>query len=122
MDLHQLQLLVRQQQRTILKLQNQLNAVLSFIGTDEDDLLVDNEQCNSHSDQSLSHSSSAFHDKPAIDTDSSNASNALPSWSEVARRKRPINLTKFPAVGGSCHVYGPNNETEARNKPHCFRA
>ena len=93
MDLHQLQLLVQQQQCTILKLQNQLNAVLSFLGIDENDLLVHNEQCNNHSEPSSSHLSSESHDVTASDTTSSNASNALPSWSEVARRKRPINST-----------------------------
>jgi hypothetical protein len=44
MDLHQLQLLVQQQQCAILKIQNQLNAILSFIGIDKNDLLVHNEQ------------------------------------------------------------------------------
>jgi hypothetical protein len=89
-ELHHLQLLVQQQQCTILKLQNQLNFVLSFLGIDDDDLHVYNELCNNKPDPSSSSNlSNNHHNTHVVDTDGSSAPNAQPSWSTVVRRKRP---------------------------------
>jgi hypothetical protein len=84
---HQMQLLVQHQQGIIHKLQNQLNYILSFPGIDGDNLTFNIEQDNNERRQPPSISPNT----PVVGTESLSFLNALPSWSEVVRRKQPRN-------------------------------
>jgi hypothetical protein len=98
-EFRQMQLLIQHQQCVILKLQKQLNSILSFLGIDEDDLTLNLEGDKFEGDnnavrQQRTISPSSIEDLTTEGTESPNLPNALPSWSEVVRRKRPRNPMK----------------------------